>query len=516
MALGLCLPLAAAGCGAEDRASDERPFDPRSPNLLVVMTDDQTAESFPRAMPRTRRLLVARGTSFTRSFATYPLCCPSRATFFTGQLAHNNGVLGNKADEDGGGYANLEEPDRVLPVWLREGGYATAHVGKFVHGYDGDGPPPGWDLFWGFEDEQGNYFDYALRGPGAGTTQYGDTARDYATSVITRIAERQVRKLAPEPRPFFLSIGYSAPHTGEGRAKDAAGPCGERVGKGVAQPAPRDLDSVDSVPAGARPPSFNEANVSDKPESIRKRAPLRAGEIRQIELRRACADAALAEVDRGMAQLLAAVREAGELRRTIVLFTSDNGLFFGEHRIPGDKNRPYEEAIRVPLVVAGPGIERQVTDTPAANVDLAPTLLDLAGVRPDEDSTRTPDGVSLAPVLRGGAGLDRRAIPIAGRSPGTRTRAGGFVVRSYQGVRTPRYLFVRYFEEQVASVADGLDVPPGAGEVVATELYDLKRDPFELENLHGLGPDGLERRLRRIAGPLAGCEGRECVVSGAR
>ncbi len=505
--------LALTGCAGEsDRAEVPRTSPPRNaPNIVVVMTDDQAVSSFPSAMPEAG-LLARDGIEFTQSFASYPLCCPSRATFFTGQLAHNNGVLGNKPDEDGGGYENLADPERVLPAWLRSGGYETTHIGKFVHGYEGEGPPPGWDRFWGFTDEQGNYFNYGLRGPGAQVTEYGERNQDYATSVITRLAEREIEGLG-KGRPLFLSIGYSAPHTGSGRAMDADSPCAESaVGKSAAQPAPLDLKRVNIQPLEAIP-SLNERDVSDKPTQIQKRARLGAAELDQIALRKACSVAALAEVDRGVGRIVDSLRERGVLENTVIVFTSDNGLFYGEHRIPGDKNRPYEEAIRVPLVIRAPGFGRGTVVDPVMNADLAPTLIELAGVgAPGDGEARTQDGRSLVPLMQGEV-WSERVIPIEGRSPGTASRTGGFQVRSYEGVRSSRYLFVNYYEEGVESVDAGLDVEPGTGEVIDSELYDLERDPHQITNLIG-DPRyaDAKRDLEEALGVLSDCSGESCFL----
>ena len=504
----LAVAALSPGCGADAKREPVVRSEPPSgaPNIVVLMTDDQPAATYPAAMPNAG-LLASDGIEFEQSFASYPLCCPSRATFFTGQLAHNNGVLGNKPDEDGGGYENLTDPEDVLPAWLRSGGYETVHVGKFLNSYDREGPPPGWDRFWGFTEEQGNYFNYELQGPKAQVTSYGGRSGDYATSVITKLAEREIESL-DEDEPLFLSVGYSAPHTGSGRADDAGSPCGEAaVGKSAAQPAPRDLSLVRD--RRERNPSFNERDVSDKPAFIRKRGLLSATDVAQIARRKACANAALAEVDRGVRRLLEALRRKGALEDTVVVFTSDNGLFFGEHRILGDKNRPYEEAIRVPLAIRAPGFGRGTVQDPVMNADLAPTLLDLAGV---EAETRPQDGRSLLPLMQGERWPDR-LIPIEGRSPGTAVRSGGFRVRSYQGVRSSRYLFVNHYEEAVEDVADGLDVEPGAGEVVDSELYDMDRDPHQLRNVADDPRYAATRReLEDALDELADCAGEECFL----
>jgi hypothetical protein len=203
--LGLTL---AGGCG---QGGSAQPEPDQRPNVVVLMTDDQTLESM-RVMPGVRRMLAERGTTFSRSFVSFPLCCPSRATFMTGQYAHNHGVLGNRPPT--GGYGRLRRRE-TLPVWLDRAGYETMHVGKFLNRYGQDlGPyhvPPGWDEWQGSIDPSTyQYTGVTLNENGSLSSYPGE----YSTDLYAERAVELIEDAASEDEPFFLSVGFLAPHTG--------------------------------------------------------------------------------------------------------------------------------------------------------------------------------------------------------------------------------------------------------------------------------------------------------------
>ncbi|HEY6416757.1 MAG TPA: sulfatase, partial [Acidimicrobiales bacterium] len=404
------------------------------------MTDDQTVESV-RVMANVKALLRDRGATFANSFVTFALCCPSRATFLTGQYAHNHGVLGNSPPT--GGYARLDHTN-TLPVWLQDAGYYTAHLGKYLNGYGRRDPtevPPGYDEWRGSVDPSTyRFFDYTLNENGRLTTYAG-----YQTDLYARKAARIIRQRAPAARPFFLSVAFLAPHSGGPREP------GDPPGQATPVPAPRHRDAFDSEPL-PRPPGFNERNVSDKPAGIRNRPLLGPGRIRQIRENYQQRLESLLAVDGAVGRLVQALRRTGELRDTLIIFTSDNGFFHGEHRVPAGKLLPYEPSIRVPLIIRGPGIPAGLRLTQrVANIDLAPTIVDVAGATP----RRVLDGRSLLPVIaRPGVPLGRDLL--VERTPG----AGNFTA-----LRAPAYLFVEHENGE-------------------EELYDLRRDPFQLRSRH--------------------------------
>jgi N-acetylglucosamine-6-sulfatase len=264
-------PVAPAVVSSDAGPSAERAAPP--PNVLVIMTDDQTVESL-RVMTNVKRLLRDRGTSFSNSFVTYALCCPSRATFLTGQYAHNHGALGNKPPH--GGYARLDRTN-TLPVWLQDAGYYTAHLGKYLNGYGRRSPTeiaPGYDEWRGSVDPSTyRFYDYTLNENGRLTTY-----RRYQTDVYARKAARIIERRAPAERPFFLWVAFLAPHGGGPRKPDDPSTLATPV------PAPRHRDDFAAEPL-PRPPGFNEADVSDKAAGIRNRPLLtrsQIGEIREM------------------------------------------------------------------------------------------------------------------------------------------------------------------------------------------------------------------------------------------
>ena len=351
------------------------------PNIVVVMTDDQTAEEI-RFMPRTRALLgPAQGTTFSNSFVSFPLCCPSRATFLTGQYMHNHGVNGNGPPPNGG-YASLDHTN-TLPVWLRSAGYATGHIGKYLNGYGADDPnevPPGWTEWYGLLDG-GTYRTYGYLMNRNGTVKrFGQEPSDYQTDVIADDAVDFIERRAPATAPFFLTVAPIAPHR-EFTSGTTTAPI---------EPAPRHQGRYASAVL-PRPPSFNEADVGDKPGPIRNLAKLSAAQIDEITRAYRHEAASLLAVDEMVERIHDAVQASGELRNTVIVFTSDNGFFHGEHRIEKGKSKIYEEAVRVPLLVVGPGFPARTVTDPVINADLAPTFVELAGAT----ARRVMDGRSL-------------------------------------------------------------------------------------------------------------------------
>lgn len=437
-----------------------------SPNVVVMMTDDQDVRST-AVMPKLERHLVRRGTTFRNFFATLPLCCPSRATFLTGQYAHNHGVTQNSP-----GYHAFDDA-RTLPVSLRRAGYRTGYVGKYLNHYGGYGKrhpddiPPGW-TDWRVAIEAGHMFDYTLNENGR-LRHYGDRARDYQTDVLARKATRFIGASSEGRKPFFLTMSTLAPHA-EPQSRRAANP----------RPAPRHRGAFSGVRL-PRPPSFNERDVSDKPAAIRSLPRVDREARRKLEAAHRSRLESLLAVDDAVGSIVEELRRRNELRNTLLVFTSDHGYLLGEHRLTA-KSQLYEEAVQAPLIMRGPGIPAGKRRAQlAGNVDLAPTIIDVAGATPE----RVMDGRSLLPLARrrsAGAGRD-----LLLEMPRDDKRA----------VRSPRYMYTEH--------------PDGE-----RELYDMRVDPFQLESLHVGGPHetsrsaALERRLATRLRELEGCAGGAC------
>src|SRR5512133_624022 len=328
---------------AKPQAQAERP------NVLVIETDDQTQAEM-SVMPQTQQLIGGDGVTFPNNFVNYSLCCPSRSTLLTGQYAHNHGVRSNQPPN--GGFDKLDSTN-TLAVWLQRAGYYTGLIGKYLNGYeahraDPGGPliPPGWSEFHGSTVTY-DYYGYQLNESGVLNT-YGSTSDDpdnppdpslYSTDVYTAKAVDFINRAAPSTQPYFLWLTYLAPHSG------GPNPAGNHCA-GSAKPALRDLHAFDSTPL-PQPPSFNEADVSDKPPSIRAIQPFDAAAVSDITRFYRCRRASELAEDQGVAQIMAALSASGELDNTLVIFTSDNGFMHGEHRVKSGKIVPYEESIRV-------------------------------------------------------------------------------------------------------------------------------------------------------------------------
>jgi N-acetylglucosamine-6-sulfatase len=493
--------------------------------VVVLMTDDQGPEMM-RALPTVTRQIGRPGVTFTDALISYPLCCPSRATLLTGEYAHNHGTKGNNG-QSGGGYANLLLPRHNLAAWLEAAGYRTHFVGKWLNGLRQPRvAPPGWTswnaLIGAGGEGLSSFYDYDVFEPDGSARHYGDAASDYQTDALTRdYALPIVNADAVQPGPFFLWMAYHPPHFGVGRNDPAGrrcslGPPDERGSKQSAIPPPRYADRFLRAPI-PQPPSFDEADVSDKPRFVRRREPLSADDLERIARDYRCGLAALLAVDDSVRAIMDALSNTGQLDNTVVVFMTDNGVLAGQHRIAVGKNRPYEEAIDTPLAIRGPGFAAGSTvDTPVANVDLAPTIVELAGASVPAELARPVDGRSLVPELQTGLGLDpNRAVLIEGRDD-LAPAHHGFKVLSYVGVCTARYAYIESRRATSSSRLAAKRMAIGAGRTTAIELYDLRRDPYELSNrardsAYAAVREALADHLRA----LAACSGPSCLADAA-
>jgi N-acetylglucosamine-6-sulfatase len=437
----------------------------QKPNVIVIETDDQDAASM-KVMEKTNRLIGQAGAVFDNNVVSFPLCCPSRATFLTGQYAHNNGITSN--DPPTGGYQVFENIN-ALPVWLQGAGYYTALVGRYLNHYGKTNPteiPAGWSEWHaGVDPSTYKYYNYTINHQGA-LVYYGDRPEDYQTDVWNQTATELIRRRLPKPQPLFMWLTTMAPHD--------AGPREPEDPKGfpttVPPPRYKGLYANERLP---KPPSFSEWDVTDKPREVRRRRRLRPDDITKIRYAYRQRLETLRGVDDLVGDVVRAVEDSGELDNTLIIYTSDNGYMQGEHRIRAGKVFLYEPSLRVPLLMRGPGVPRGIhVQRWSSNVDLSPTILETTGAT----AGRVQDGRSLYPLLR------------------DRTLAWGrellLDAGSYQGVRTDRYVYAEHT----------------TGE---KELYDLEKDPYELHNLWKVksavpiwnAMAGQLQRLRHCNGP---------------
>ena len=455
-ALAITLP-SLLGCGASAKAKEAA----ERPNVVFVLTDDldeRLLASHLSDYPNIRAL-AANGTTFSNAFVTNSLCCPSRATMLTGRYPHNHGVMTNDPPE-GGAPAFRPLGPKALPVWLDDAGYATGYVGKYLNNYDGSYVPPDWDDWKGrvvglpYEGED-QVEGFGMDGKNAAGKSHTQVFSEEAGSFVRRRAGAT---------PFFLFVSPYAPHD-----------------PGV------HADRYDQRFSNARlprPPSFNERDVSDKPAWIRDDPRLTAGEIAKAERLYRNRLRSMMDVDRMVGRLVGALKDTGELDNTYVVFASDNGYHAGQHRLlVPPKRLAYEEDIRVPLIVRGPGVPRGVTRSGMVlNNDLAPTIARWTSANP----LLPVDGRSLAPMLRPGPPPAwRTALLVEGAA---HERIGR---PAYRAVRTKNYLYVSY--------ANG-----------EKELYNLERDPYELRSFYPGAGEALKDRLRGRLSSLVRCEGAGC------
>lgn len=420
------------------------------PHILLITTDDQ-ADTDLRHMPRTRRLISRRGINFTRAISPHPLCCPARALLMTGQLAHNNGVEHNEGPF--GGYGRFESAHegrnlrQNIGTWLQRAGYRTGLIGKTMNEYKVTSVrPEGWDLWDPTADRT-----YAFYGTQFLNNGDPETPPGYVADVVAERAVRFIEEQTAAAAPFFLWVSHVAPHEGtvDGRF----------VGHPLPAERHRDLFASE-VPPSLDKPSFGEPDLSDKPVYNRRG---RGWDPELLTFQHRERLRSLAAVDEANAQVIRALRRAGAWEDTVVVFTSDNGYLMGEHRVRG-KNFVYQENLQVPLLMSGPGIRAGSTSTQLATLlDIPATVLDAASALTGR-AARMVDGVSLLPTARGqeGASLPRTVLIQAGTTrPEALGEENGWLFR---GVYSERYTYAEHF----------------TGE---RELYDRRRDPYELENI---------------------------------
>jgi arylsulfatase A-like enzyme len=518
----------------------------QQPNFVVIQTDDQTLDQLYAtftppggvpipAMPSTLASVAEKGMTFNRYYVSYPLCCPSRVSLLTGRYAHNHNVRGNVPPNGGAtGFSFRQANSHNVATWLQGVGYRTIHIGKFLNGYgdepfdDGKTVPPGWNAWHSVlkADTHHYFYGYTLNDNGVLDGPFGDSGswdtreygvRDdfgcpfaplneqpclYETDVLTRIASEEMQG-TPEGQPFYLQLDYTAPH---GDFRRPAGP----------EPATRHYDSFVGAPyPHGSSEGFNEGNVNDKPLFIRQASYLSPTETHTYRVYYQKGLESLRAIDEGVQQVVNTLGAMHRLRNTYIVFTSDNGFFYGEHRLTGGKFLAYEPSTHMPLLIRGPGIKQgSATGEIAANVDIAPTILELAGAKAD----KSIDGRSLVPYLLDPELRTRRPIlfesfvetndveaqggqPLTTPRPGTRSGPAGTDEASASLVAPPKdYIGIRLGPYKYIEWPNG-----------EKELYDINKDPYELNNkirdrnfypIRGF----LQRELRR----LAECSGRTC------
>jgi arylsulfatase A-like enzyme len=379
--------LAVLAGGRTQRDAAAREPTATQPNIVVIMVDDQPVLDgrLLRYEPVVRDQIAAQGATFTDFHSESPLCCPARVGYWTGQHTHNHGVTEN--------VAGLFNPTMTLATQLHAIGYRTMLAGKYLNGYAAaPGPwlaphvPPGWDDWAAMGTPA--YYDYTLYENGGQTEQHGSQPQDYSTDVIASHAVTMIQN-APPSQPIFAWIAPFSAHT-------------------PFTPAPRYSGAqCDAADRWWDPPSYNEADVTDKPAWLQAIPLLPSG--RGFDLTDLCRQ--MMGVNDLVTQVIDALQATGRLQSTLLVYAGDNGMEEGEHRLVG-KTAPY--ITQVPFILRWPGVV--APDTTIAerlqNIDLAPTLCAIAGctLGPYPNGQATPDGTSFLPLLDGSGTLTRPAV----------------------------------------------------------------------------------------------------------
>jgi len=454
---------------------------PSAPNIVFVLTDD-LSWNLVRYMPHVVAMQRA-GVTFSNYFVTDSLCCPSRASIFTGEFPHSDGVFSN-AELDGGFHAFVanDDPRRTFAPVLQAHGYQTGLFGKFLNEYapqrtyNGQRPyiPPGWSA-WDVADRHG-YGEYGYRlAVGHQLGRYGSQPGDYLTSVLSTKASQFIAASAAAHRPFLAEVSTFAPHF-------------------PFVPAPADVTKFPHLSA-PRSPAFGRA-VRNAPPWLNKIPPLNTRTKTKIDRDFQLRVRDVQSVDRMIGRLQAQVRALGLADNTYFVFSSDNGLHLGEHDLRQGKQTAFDTDIKVPLIVTGPGVPPSRTVTQLTeNVDLAPTFETLAGATP----STTVEGHTLVPQLHGHVPLDWRSAVLVEHHGPTLSKddpdypgldSGN--PPSYEAIRTATSLYVEYLNG-------------------SREFYNLTADPYELFNRYAGMPGPLRAQLHSTLLRMERCQGsRSC------
>ena len=451
---------------------------PGQPNIVLIMTDDEDV-AIHQFMPKTKALLEDRGTTLANFFVSYPFCCPSRASILRGQYAHNTHIVGN--EQPWGGFEKFRQlglEESTVATWLQDAGYHTAMVGKYLNRYvpQRDGVPPGWDE-WYVGGNAHTSYNYTLNENGR-LVAYGNRPEDYLNDVLTDKAVQVMRNASAAGQPFFLYVLPYTPHS-----------------PSVAAPRHAGLFADVKLP---RTPAFDEVDVSDKPEFIRRMPPLDAEQISRLEDEYQRRLRSLQAIDDMVERIVGTLEAADVLDRTYVMYSSDNGFHLGEHRLPAGKDFPYEEDIRVPAVVRGPGVPQgESIEAMVLNTDVAPTFAAIAGI----EAPDFVDGRSFLPLFEDPGRAWRESFLIERRQFESQYVAlarnlgmsADELDRSAQfdGIRTTDWAYIEY----------------GTGE---RELYDLAGDPHQLANVVETADPALVAALAARLTELRTCAGAEC------
>ncbi|KAK7456546.1 hypothetical protein BaRGS_00039344 [Batillaria attramentaria] len=356
------------------------------PNIVLIMTDDQDVLlGSLKAMPKLHDLLVNEGAYFNNSFTSTPMCCPSRSSTLTGLYVHNHNVYTNNDNCSSPQWQEEHEP-RTFATYLQKGGYRTGYFGKYLNKYDGERTPVGWDQWVGLV-RNSRFYNYTLNYQGSLQKHYDNYYNDYLTDLIANDSVaffKRSKRSFPQSNPVMMFLSVPAPHGPE----DAAPQYQHMF-----------VNNTDH-----RTASWNLAPNDDKQWLLRQMQPLTPQYKLFTDLLQRRRLQTLQSVDDLVEKVYHELAMLGELDNTYLIFTSDHGYHLGQFGLVKGKSLAYDFDVRVPLVIRGPGIKAgSVIRNVAANVDLAPTILSMAGM----EVPGHMDGTSLLDVLKATPEMDR-------------------------------------------------------------------------------------------------------------
>lgn len=477
------------------------------PNIVLVMVDDLDRRMTDTLLqsglaPNLQAHFVNRGVNFRNAFCTTPVCTPSRATLLTGRYAHNHGTARNESPFGG---VTAFNDSSTLATWLQGAGYQTGYAGKYLNGYgradinrdgvfntaDTQYVPPGWNQWYGYLDPYASRMYQYVANENGVVSAVGTAPAEYQTDVLAQKATAFLDRFeaASDAAPFFLAVMPGAPH--QEVFPDLPFSDYSDAWRWTIRPAMRHLGSV-SLPL-PMPPSVNETDMSDKPAWMRLRPALTGADMTNLTQQYRDRAASMRAVDDLLGALITKLTELGELSRTVLIFTSDNGFLHGEHRLP-QKLVAHEESIRLPLIVAAPWLTPADAQQMVLNTDLAPTVMDIARVT----SGASMDGTSFAALLS---------------NPGRTGWRKRFLVERWPGAASlfelPAYFAIRSAPEAAEAPASTL-IQYADG---SREHYDLVVDPSQITSLHlDTSPVRLQQRqaLGLWLNQLITCAGTTC------
>ena len=482
LTLLVCVPQGGAQA-VQPPASMSAPISKEStrPNFVVIQTDDQTVQDL-KVMPAVKKLLQDRGTTFTQMMTPFAICCPSRAAMMSACYPHNNMVQANFPPDGGYGVWEKYNGKKFVGAWLKDAGYHTVHIGKYINGYgymnNPKAPTPqGWSEWHGSTDlSTYQMWGYRLNEP-TGSRKYGnfnvENPKYYSTDVYRGIAEKVITDQGDKRNPFYLQVAFLAPHIETKPLKQSeakklainlvdvdAPDASSGIQTMPPRPAPRHENTLKGMKLD-NDPSFNEVDVSDKHPFIQALPLLDEEKIQELVDDNRQRRQSLLAVDEAVNGIVKTLARTGQLDNTYIIFVGDNGYVLGQHRISKGKYFPYEPALNIPFIVTGPNVQKGATfDQMVTLMDITATVLDLANVTP---TGRVPDGISLVDALVSGDPIVNRTLLL---SSGPQNAPNGEPLPLFNGVRDARYSYWKY--------DDGFE-----------ELYDRSIDPYEMNSVAG-------------------------------